>query len=221
MEVMVSVTIFAIVITIGIGSLLTIYSTLRKTRADQQVMDSLSYVMDTMTRRIRTGTGYVSTGTGITFKDQQDENGGGDTITYESAPDDNGTLHLFSTSSVDGIRYDITPQNLKIDNFNIDINNDGQPLVQINLSGEIINGKKETPLSIQASVSQRAFVSSGSSLLLNNNQSQTLPTDPTNSTITLTPTTKPTTGSSTFNSLNNTPGGVRTPVTEVPVTAAQ
>lgn len=162
MEVMVSVSIFAIIITIGIGSLLTIYSTLQKTRADQQTMDSLSYVLDTMTRRVRTGTAYVTDGQSINFIDQIDNGVGGNSITYSMQTDQNGTKRLYVTEA-DGQQYDITPENMVIDTFNVNVMggltgvDGGQPMVEFQLQGTIKNGKQITPLAIQATVSQRPF----------------------------------------------------------------
>lgn len=166
MEVMVSVSIFAIIITIGIGSLLTIYSTLQKTRADQQTMDSLSYVLDTMTRRVRTGSQYQSDGQSITFIDQIENGVGGNSITYSMQTDQNGTKRLYVTEA-DGQQYDITPENMVIDTFNVNLTGGvagiggGQPMVEFQIQGTIKNGKQETPLAIQTVVSQRPFEGDG------------------------------------------------------------
>ncbi|HQV64850.1 MAG TPA: prepilin-type N-terminal cleavage/methylation domain-containing protein [Candidatus Paceibacterota bacterium] len=167
MEVMVSVSIFAIIITIGIGSLLTIYSTLQKTRADQQTMDSLSYVMDTMTRRVRTGTEYSSPdGQSIRFRDQIDETTGGNMITYGIRPDlTTGEMRLY-VEEADG-EYDITPENMRIDAFAVNLTggingaDGGQSLVEFQVQATIKNGKQETPLAIQTAVSQRPFEGGG------------------------------------------------------------
>jgi prepilin-type N-terminal cleavage/methylation domain-containing protein len=162
MEVMVSVSIFAIIITIGIGSLLTIYSTLQKTRADQQTIDSLSYVLDTMTRRVRTGHTYTGGGDSISFIDQAENESGGDLITYYLQQDQNGVKRLYVTES-DGQQYDITPQNISIDAFNVTIfggtsgTGGGQPMVEFQLQGTVKNGKNESPLAIQTTTSQRPF----------------------------------------------------------------
>ncbi len=171
MEVMVSVSIFAIIITVGIGSLLTIFGTLQKTRTDQQTMDSLSFVLDTMTRRIRTGFDYEGDASTITFKDQDYDgiiNTTPVTYTVQANPLDNDALQLFATD-VTGT-FNITPDNLIINSFGIEITGtdptDGiQPMVQIHLSGILKNGKRESPMSLQATVSQRILdfpISTGS-----------------------------------------------------------
>ena len=53
MEVMVAVSIFAIVVTVGIGSLLTINSTYKKSQADRQAIDGLTFTLESMSRRLR------------------------------------------------------------------------------------------------------------------------------------------------------------------------
>ncbi len=159
MEVMVSVTIFTIIITIGIGSLLTIFNTLQKSRADRETMDSLSFVMDTMTRRIRTGSAYQyyqGLPSGITFKDQA----GIPVNIFEEVDPNSLSQRLYIQEGTDQ-PFDITPPNLHIDNFSITLTGqspgsaDGQPMAKINLSGTVTNGKQSSPLSIQAAVSQR------------------------------------------------------------------
>lgn len=176
MEVMVSVSIFAIIITVGIGSLLTIFGTLQKTRTDQQTMDSLSFVLDTMTRRIRTGYDYTGDASTITFKDQ-DYGTTNTSVTYtvRANPLDNDALQLvMADSTTGGVPIDITPDNLIIKGFNIEITGtdpaDGiQPMVQIHLAGILKNGKQESPMTIQATVSQRIldFPASTGSILKN------------------------------------------------------
>lgn len=170
MEVMVSVSIFAIIITIGIGSLLTIYGTLRKTRADQQTIDSLSYVLDTMTRRIRTGYNYTGGGESITFNDQNDpEYPNGGRITYELQTDQNGIKRLYVIEG-DGEQYDITPQNMIINAFAVNLyeaGTSGQPMVELQLEGVVNNGKIISTLAIQTTVSQRPFNTDSDILLPN------------------------------------------------------
>lgn len=164
MEVMVSVSIFAIIITVGIGSLLTIFGVLQKTRSDQQTMDSLSFVLDTMTRRIRTGFDYTGGGSTITFKDQDyDPITKPYLVTYTAVPNplDSNSLQLFMSDETTGGQFvDITPDNLIIKRFNIEITGTDQtdivqPMVQIHLSAILKNGKQESPMKIQAAVSQR------------------------------------------------------------------
>jgi prepilin-type N-terminal cleavage/methylation domain-containing protein len=57
-EVMVSVTIFSIVMVIALGSLLAISSSDRKAETLKTVMNNLSFALDSMSRSIRTGVNY-------------------------------------------------------------------------------------------------------------------------------------------------------------------
>jgi prepilin-type N-terminal cleavage/methylation domain-containing protein len=158
-EVMVSVSIFTIIITMGIGSLLTVHRTLQKTRADQQVLDSTSYILDTMTRRLRTGYDYKSVSQSEISFQEQDEGTGSRLIKFYTDTDpislDN---HLYIDQA--GAISDITPNNLKIDNFLITLTgtipgpDDGQPMVQISLAATMKN-KQESKVYVQTAVSQR------------------------------------------------------------------
>jgi prepilin-type N-terminal cleavage/methylation domain-containing protein len=159
MEVMVSVSIFSIIITIGIGSLLTINTTVQQTRADRQAMDSLSYVLDTMTRQIRTGMDYEGGGSSISFKRQDGDvssGGSGEEIIFFEQ--DN---QIFM--SIAGNSFDITPVNVIMNNLDFEIINDtGMPYVTIRMSATVQSGKRDSALAIQTGVSQRTFPVSSS-----------------------------------------------------------
>ncbi len=161
MEVMVSVTIFTIIVTIGMGALITIFKTLQKTRADRQVIDSVSFVMDTMTRRIRTGKEYVSAdvGGGIKFIDQD-----GVSVSFYKGVDSDGNSRIYMIDGAFGNQddaVDITPENFTVKAFELTIIGSGdtsdniQPMVTINLKGVVRNGQQESQLAVQTIVSQR------------------------------------------------------------------
>lgn len=59
-EIMVSVAIFAIVVTSGMGALTMILKTYRYAQSEKKSADSLSYVLENMTREIRLGHNYYS-----------------------------------------------------------------------------------------------------------------------------------------------------------------
>ncbi len=152
MEVMVSVSIFAIIVTIGIGSLLTINTTLQKTRAERQAIDSLSYVLDTMTRQIRTGKDFTGGGSSFEFTRQKggDDSGGvGEKIKFEK------TNYNHISMKIDNGYYDITPPNVTIDNLYFEVNKDTQPYVTINISATVNAGRQSSNIAIQTGVSQR------------------------------------------------------------------
>lgn len=57
-EVLVSLSIFTIVVTISVGSLLVLIDANAKSQSMQVVMTNLNFTLDSMTREIRTGDGY-------------------------------------------------------------------------------------------------------------------------------------------------------------------
>lgn len=57
-EMIVSLAIFAIVVTTSVGALLVLISTNQQLQAEQTVITNLSFALDTMTREIRTGYNY-------------------------------------------------------------------------------------------------------------------------------------------------------------------
>lgn len=57
-EMIVSLAIFSIVVTVSVGALLVLVATNQQLQAEQSVMTNLSFALDSMTREIRTGTEY-------------------------------------------------------------------------------------------------------------------------------------------------------------------
>ena len=57
-EVMVSVSIFVLITTIGIGALMNINNAYKQSRSQRIAIDSLNFVLDSMSRQIRTGSQY-------------------------------------------------------------------------------------------------------------------------------------------------------------------
>lgn len=164
-EVMVSVSIFVIIITIGIGSLLTVNRALQKSRIERQATDSLAYAMDTMTRRLRTGTDYVVSGgnTSISFKEQDDttaDNGTGKTIEFYLGNAGGTGGAILMKEGTDNF-YVITPPEIDITDFDVQVMRGNiQPLALISIKATIKNQNQESTVSIQSAVSQRPFESS-------------------------------------------------------------
>ncbi len=57
-EMIVSLAIFSIVVTVSVGALLVLVGTNQQLQGEQSVMTNLSFALDSMTREIRTGSGY-------------------------------------------------------------------------------------------------------------------------------------------------------------------
>lgn len=160
MEVMVSVSIFAIVVTIGIAALLTINKNYRKSQSDRQAIDNLTYVLESMSRRIRTAGAWDTSivyGGGATsvfsVKDQD-----GILVTYELDPNTN--IIKMTTDDGQGT-IDLTPEDSQVSTLTFvpfkGAGGTGQPYVQINVQGVVNNGKQQANFQFQTSVSKRTF----------------------------------------------------------------
>ena len=60
-EMIVSLALFSVVVTISVGSLLILIASNRQLQDEQAVLANLSFALDSMTREIRTGSAYVAT----------------------------------------------------------------------------------------------------------------------------------------------------------------
>jgi prepilin-type N-terminal cleavage/methylation domain-containing protein len=61
-EMIVSLGVFSVVVTITVGAILVLISTNQRLQAEQSVMTNLSFALDTMTREMRTGYNYYCAG---------------------------------------------------------------------------------------------------------------------------------------------------------------
>jgi prepilin-type N-terminal cleavage/methylation domain-containing protein len=172
MEVMVSISIFAIIITIGIGSLLTIFQTLQKTRADRQTLDSISFMMDTMTRRMRTAQKInLVSSEEVQIVDQDNDRDPGIITFLVDQTSDFQKLVMIDKS---GIPYDLTPQDFKIKEMTFEQYggiNAQQGMIAIHIDGITENGRANSPVLIQTIVSKRILDYSPDALRRSNDNS--------------------------------------------------
>ena len=182
-EMMIAVSIFLIVVMIGMAALLNAGAVHNNSKNMRSIMDSLSFMMDDMSRNIRLGYNYQCLITGNQYSDDTALNipkscSNGFGIAFESSDgvvsnNSDQWIYYFSDNkvykSISGISsgglIQLNPDEVKIDSsesgFSIlgaesTANGDNQqPLVVIRLVGSIIYQGKETPFSIQTSVSQR------------------------------------------------------------------
>lgn len=165
MEVMVAVSIFTIIVTVGIGALLITHDSSRRSQSQRQGIDSLTYVLESMSRRMRTAQSWdMETGvsTSFTFKDQY-----GIIVEYNWTADDAITMKITNPipcstcpqPSIPDGTYDLTPQNVAIKNlvFTVFKSDDQQPYTQINIAGTITKSDQVSDFSFQTSVSKRSF----------------------------------------------------------------
>lgn len=177
MEVMVAVSIFTIIVTVGIGSLLTINNAYRKSQTQRQAIDSLTYVLESMSRRIRTAQEWSPNNitnqptSRFEFIDQD-----GVLVTYQWVGekiimfiDNQGNAPIALPDNTDE-GYDLTPENVHIAtddpdgvsipgglSFVINGGNGAAEYVQINIGGYVVNGKEMSNFSFQTGVSKRSL----------------------------------------------------------------
>ncbi len=161
-EMIVAISIFTIVVFVGIGALLSIADANRKSNSLRTVMDNLNFAMESMSRSIRTGDNYSCNGIGncpsgknnFTFVDQK-----GKTVKY-SFVEVNG-IGMINVTKNSGQSLRITSPGVDIDNLSFFVTGvgagNGQPRVVISIIGIAgIKEKLKSKFSIQTTVSQRA-----------------------------------------------------------------
>jgi prepilin-type N-terminal cleavage/methylation domain-containing protein len=174
-EVLVSVSMFAIVMLVATGSVFSIVEANKKTHSLKSVMTNLNFALESMMRDIRVGYRY-SCGTGgdcstnpgvqFTYKANRDVDGDG---SY-SASDNNDQIEYSLVSEriqkriygTNPSTYLITAEEIHITSMKFYVigtgTNDGkQPKAVISISGYAGSGTSESTFSIQTTVSQRAL----------------------------------------------------------------
>ena len=171
-EIMVAVSIFIVVITMGMGALATIQQGQKRAVSTNHAMYSMHYVFDVVTRGLRTGTSYktptiarscvdgtrtgnlVTTGDAITYVDQDNRQ-----ITYYLVRDGSvGELRAMVDGRNDTVLTDRNSINVLSICFTVGGNNlrdDIQPFVRILMTGEALYKQKKELFTIQTTISQR------------------------------------------------------------------
>lgn len=180
-ELMVAVSIFAIVMLIGVGALLSLVETNRRAQAINSVMNNLNAAVESMSRSMRVGTTYYCSDSSIppsptTLDDAQDcpdPDEGGILLAFEPAEGDpsesndqvvyrlNGTQlerSLFSGASNTWVA--LTAPEVSIDTFNFYVigapRGDGiQPRILMRIKGSATVPGGKTQFTIQSSIVQR------------------------------------------------------------------
>lgn len=171
-ETMIAVSLFLIIIMVGMASLLNSTMLQKKSQDMRSIMDSLSFIMEDMSRNLRTGYDYhciddgdvTATnphdciyGTGISFKSTS-----GDQWVYAIYPD--GSIQKSVSGGIAGTFVVLTLPEVKIDpvsGFSISgalppPGDTQQPFATIRLVGTITSENNVvTPFSLQTSVSER------------------------------------------------------------------
>lgn len=166
-ELMVAVTLFAIVMVISMGAILTVVNGNKKNQTMQIAINNLNYAVESMTRAIKTGYNYnVDTSCeSVTLNVTDDQNGDGedDIVTYSIREFDDSTnlgLYIDTTDSFGTDIYNgfITAPDINITELCFRNTDSGfQPAITIVIQGETTSSKEElkTTFNIFTSVTQR------------------------------------------------------------------
>ena len=180
-ELMVSMTIFTVLVTVGIGAVLNATSQYYTASNMRSIMDNLNFVMEDMSRNIRTATGVHWGGTTGSHLDGSGDFVpascattptnrivvaaiSGENITYAITPPSFTTApnRIFKIVGDTGAEQAITPSEITIDfsksGFTVrgaEAGDGLQPLVTIRLSGTIRYKNVDSPFSIQNSITLR------------------------------------------------------------------
>jgi prepilin-type N-terminal cleavage/methylation domain-containing protein len=168
-ELMVAVSIFAIVLTMSMGAILSILDANRKAQAVSSVMDNLNAAVESLTRTVKTNTNYIVSdgGTGITVTDDDSEDR--PTMEYYFSEEDvdgetRGAIYFRDGRTDEDVAIPITAPEVDVDDFAVERiapnGEDGeecyQPKVLINVKGTAgVNDRVRTTFAIQTVVSQR------------------------------------------------------------------
>jgi hypothetical protein len=179
---MIAISIFLIIVTLGMGALLNVSSLHNKSKDMLSIMDSLSFTMDDMSRNLRTGNDYYC------LSSSSDKAAGsipdntptsGSTLSGQNCMgiafnnSEDGTQWMYETYFGAGVGYieksvnggawvQMTPSEVVISTsspFSVlgaePPPNTQQPFTTIHLTGTIIYKTTTTSFSLQTSVSQR------------------------------------------------------------------
>ncbi len=176
-ELMVSLTIFSVVMTVSIGTLLVLIDANAKAQALYSSMTNMSYVMDSITRNIRTGYDHHC-GLSSGGEDDRDlpnntkdcEGGGVTSIAFTREADDVRVGYRLNGNAIEQNEggnswVAVTADDVDVDSFEFtvvgtdDAVNDGdsvQPRISLFVDGKVNNGlETDTDFSLQTTVTGR------------------------------------------------------------------
>ncbi|MCX6755958.1 MAG: prepilin-type N-terminal cleavage/methylation domain-containing protein [Candidatus Nomurabacteria bacterium] len=174
-EIMVSMSIFMIVVLMALGALLVVSGTAKKSRALHQTMDNINFAMESMTRSLRTGTDYSCIDSGdyviLPLSYTADCSFGGDAIAFRPQNSSSSdTMYLFDHDksvlkkcTISGC-VNMTSPNVVVDDLKFFVKGTGssflgdytQPSVFIRMSGYVMNGENKEQFYLQTMASQRS-----------------------------------------------------------------
>lgn len=163
-EIMTAVSIFAVVMTISMGSILGVFETNRKSEALKAVMDNLNLTVESISREMRFGHSYHC-GSIPPLTSPQNCSGGGDSIAFEAS---NGDLIVYrltgdaiEKSVNSGAFLPVTASEISISSLSFFVlgatpGDSLQPKVLIKVAGTAgVAEEEKTDFTVQTLVSQR------------------------------------------------------------------
>jgi prepilin-type N-terminal cleavage/methylation domain-containing protein len=165
-EIMVSLSVFIIIMTVSLGSILSILNSSEKSQTKKTAMDNLNFALESMSRTIRFGTNFYC---GTTASNPPGANDCASSATSFSVRDSNGALIVYSLSNGkimkavnNGTANAVTSGEITITRLTFYVFGSSgwpdlhQPRVIVSLSG-IVGTKTATASSfnLETSVSQR------------------------------------------------------------------
>lgn len=181
-ELMVSTSIFAIIMLASIGSLFTLLGASRNSRATQTALDNVNFALESMTRSIRMGSNYICTTSGtiplfidVSVLGGRDCTGGGTAISFlPQSEGQNLTIYKITcpNNSIDfctlergisGKFVQVVSDAVNIKELNFFVNGTTnsvpkkQPSVFIKLKGEVKVKNETVPFNIQTFITQRNY----------------------------------------------------------------
>ncbi|MCR4279519.1 MAG: prepilin-type N-terminal cleavage/methylation domain-containing protein [Candidatus Zambryskibacteria bacterium] len=161
-ELLTAVSIFAVVMTISMGSILGVFEANRKARSLKTVMNNLNLAIESLSKEMRFGENYHCGNGPVT--NPQNCPSGGTLVSFLSSDDIQITYRLNNQSiekSVDGGSYiPVTAPELVVDDLvfyvlGADTDNTLQPKVIVKVKSHSGTGRSRTDFTLQTLVSQR------------------------------------------------------------------
>lgn len=147
-EVMVAVSIFTVVVTIGIGALMSVVSTNKKIQAQREVINGLSFALESMGRKIRVSPSVNAAGTSINITDADS----GSFFNYQLMS--NGRIGVSNS----GTTLDVTPAGFTVTKFEaVESGTPAKKLITIRIVGSVNTSGSDKPISLQTSISPRSL----------------------------------------------------------------
>jgi prepilin-type N-terminal cleavage/methylation domain-containing protein len=164
-EIMVSLSVFIIIMTVSLGSILSILEANDKAQTKKTAMDNLNFALESMSRTVRFGTNYYCGTTSTNPPPALDCPSGGSSFSIRSA---DGALIVYSLSggrimkTVSGTMSPVTSSEITINRLTFYVFNSappsdlGQPRVLLILSGTVGNKTStQSTFNLQTLMSQR------------------------------------------------------------------